>query len=86
MCNVGAYDLSELSKTDWPLLSGLDVSQCQGSLAESIPDLVAASWLLEHLDISDCSVGEEGLALLAAAYWPHMKSLYIQQLQQEDLI
>jgi len=79
MCNVGSYDLSELSKTDWPLLSGLDISQCQGSLAESIPDLIAADWpLLAHLDISDCCVGEEGLALLAEAYWPHMKSLYIQ--------
>ena len=79
MCNVGSHDLSELSKTDWPLLSGLDISQCEGSLAGSILDLVAESWpLLEHLDISDCSVGEEGLALLAAAHWPHMKSLYIQ--------
>ena len=79
MCNVGSHDLSELSRTDWPLLSGLDISQCQGSLAESIPDLIAADWpLLAHLDISDCCVGEEGLALLAEAYWPHMKSLYIQ--------
>ncbi len=79
MCNVGSHDLSELSKTDWPLLSGLDVSECQGILAESIPDLIAANWpLLAHLDISGCSVGEEALALLAEANWPHMKSLYIQ--------
>ena len=79
MCNVGSYDLSELSKTDWLLLSGLDLSQCQGILAESIPDLIAANWpSLTHLDISNCSVGEEGLALLAEGRWPHMKSLYIQ--------
>ncbi len=79
MCNVASYDLSELTKTDWPLLSGLEVSQCQGSLAKSIPDLIAANWpLLTHLDISKCSVGEEGLALLARGHWPHMKSMYIQ--------